>query len=143
MATRHQLMQCYNFYTQKSIDSQSVQVGPGSVIFLADVDHGQAIASLLGKGVLEDIFLAKWVRIHGVLYRSEMFLVLAVNSEGCPIFFQIKHVIVLAGILYFAVEQWQSDHFDRHYYAYCINKAEPTQMCTVYASFARLLSITC
>jgi len=128
MATRHQLMQCYNFYTQKSIDSQSVQVGPGSVIFLADVDHGQAIASLLGKGVLEDIFLAKWVRIHGVLYRSEMFLVLAVNSEGCPIFCQIKHVFVIAGIPYFAVEQWQSDHFDRHYYAYCINKAEPAQM---------------
>src|SRR5277367_6564447 len=44
MAMRHQMMQCYNIYSRKSIDSHALEVGPGSIVLLQDVADGETIA---------------------------------------------------------------------------------------------------
>ena len=113
MAMRHQLMQCYNFYIEKHIDSRSQEVGPGNVTILADLDDGYSICNLLGNAKLyEDIFVAKWVTVYGIKYQAEMFLVVSVNAEGEPAFSCVRHIIVIAGKSYFVVQEWQMDHFD-------------------------------
>lgn len=127
MAMRHQMMQCYIIYSRKSIDSHALEVGPGSVVLLQDVADGKIIAGLL-KNVAIDahVFIAKWVSIHGVSYRSGMFLVVAVNGDGQPVFSRIKHILVVEGKSCFVLEQWRTVDFERHIYAFCVERDKST-----------------
>ena len=130
MALRHQMAQCYRFYSQQHIDSKSLEVGKGSMTVLAKIKEGVIISGLLNSyGVYEDIYMAHWVKYHGIVYRPTMGLVVSVDTESeNSEFGRILYVFVQEKTVHFIFEVWHTMHLDRHLFAYCVEKVEPQML---------------
>ena len=122
MAYRHQYAQCYRFYMNKNINDDAIEVGKGSVNLLADVPECDVIRLACGSiGLYENIFMAKWIRVHGTLYRPGMFVVAHVDTnDALPDFGKILSIVVIPGKTLLTIEEWNTKYFHKHLNAYAI-----------------------
>lgn len=126
MAMRHQLTQSYRFYTNEHLESQSLEIGKGDMSVLANFQRGVYLAALLGMGLYEDVYAVTWARQLGVEYRLGMGVVVDVDTESeSPLFGKILHILVIDGVVNFILELWQTAHFDRHLFAYSVERKNP------------------
>ena len=126
MSVRHQLTQCYRFYSKPPIDSRALEIGSGSITVLANVESSSILSQLLKHGLYEDLFCATWVKYNGVMYRPGMGLLLDVDTESeNPLFGKILYIFFLDGVVHFILQLWQTQYFHRHMFAYCVDRMEP------------------
>lgn len=129
MAMRHQLTQSYRFYCKEHLESQSLEIGKGDVTVLANVKRGLDVAALLSMGVYEDVYSVTWVRHCGIEYRTSMGVVLDVDTESeLPLFGKILHIFVVDGVVNFILELWHALYFDRHLFAYSVERKKPVML---------------
>ena len=65
------------------------------------------------------VFFAKWIKVYGIIYRPEMFLVIGIFND-LPVFGKIIHVLAIEDTVLRIVEEYKTFNFDRHRYAYKI-----------------------
>ena len=142
IAYRHQYAQCYRFYKNSSLNDGTLVIGKGSVTLLANNTGCKEIKKACGGsvGLYEDIYVAKWIKVHGTLYKPSMFLFVDVDTDGSlPIFAKILNIIVVCEQAYFVVDVAKTKFFSQHLNAYAVKSptCEETQIKCVVAQDLR------
>ncbi|KAL2101379.1 hypothetical protein ACEWY4_003140 [Coilia grayii] len=129
MAKRHQLTQSYRFFCKEHLESGCLEIGKGDVAVLANFKRGLDVAALLSLGVYDDVYSVTWVRHYGIEYRTGMGVVIDVDTESeIPLFGKILHIFVVDGVVNFILELWHTLYFDRHLFAYSVERMKPVRL---------------
>nr|XP_054757254.1 uncharacterized protein LOC129263367 [Lytechinus pictus] len=124
LAVKHQMQLCYTLHTRKSLEDSMLEVGPGEATVLASLDDAEIISNLLDNYPLfDDVFIAKWIKFCGTIYRKGMILVVGKCPDEDPNFGKIHEVLVLPeSKVKFIVQPWSVVGYSRHLHAYVVQK---------------------
>lgn len=125
LAHRNQMLLCYNLMSKKTLVEKTIEVGPGESVLLASLENAATIAQNLGIALYDEIYVAKWCKVHGTEYRKNLMVLLDKADDGAPVFGKIMHVLSFRSTVSFICELWQSVGFDRHYHAYIVQLKHP------------------
>lgn len=121
LAHRHQMNLCFQMMSGKSLKDKELEIGPGSAVLLASLDHSEIISTALGGVPLfDDIFVANWCRFYGKKYRAGMMVVIDKDNDLDLIFGKIIHILADEYNVKLIVEKWHTVEYRDHVHAYTV-----------------------
>ena len=64
---------------------------------------------------------AKWIKVHGTMYKRPCALVVGIQDDGVfPQFGQLQEILVINGDVYFHVQLYSTVKYSEHYHAHAI-----------------------
>lgn len=107
VATRHQLSFYYKFMAEENI-IPSTEVGSMTGIYMHKDFY--LFAPFLSESVLRntDSVVASWVNYKGTVYQPRIVLVHGTDESSCPLFAEIKYIILQGTNLFFICSSLQN-----------------------------------
>ena len=139
LAFRNAMHLCYNIMANKTLCEKACEIGPGESVILASLNGAEQLAQSTGIPLYNDVFLAKWVNVHGAEYRQHVMVAVKKSDDGDLIFGKIMHIVAIDHVqrnhasVRLICELWNTIGYERHYHAYIVKPLRPVclAICTV------------
>lgn len=132
LAFKHQIQLCHRFLTTASLCNDRCEVGPGTSVLLSSLEDSEDIAqSLGGYPVYDDVFIGKWAKKYGTIYRPGMMVTIGKTEELESTFGKIIYVLLIdndPSNVQLVVHQWCTEYFSRHLHAYAVTPSDPKEL---------------
>ena len=132
LAYRNQMQLCYGVLSKQTLAERDLEVGPGSTLIVASIDHpyAEAVVQSLQVPLYDEVYVAKWCKVFGTEYHANLTVVIG-KKDGNPLFGKIRMVIPYSSSVNLLCELWHTVGFNRHKHAYALLPVQPEEISVV------------